>query len=115
LVLFGPAGSGKRSLTRRLLEQYPQLYEVSVSHTSRKPRFGEENGVHYHFVSKDEMLKMKEDKKFISIVSLFGNFYGTSIHSVDKVSQEGKVCILDLEIEVYIYDVRHSHSSRTHF
>lgn len=75
------------------------MYGVSISHTTRKPRFGEENGVHYHFVSRADMEKMNEQNKFISLVSLFGNLYGTSIESVEKVTEEGKVCVLDLEYE----------------
>ncbi|KAI8906863.1 P-loop containing nucleoside triphosphate hydrolase protein [Gorgonomyces haynaldii] len=99
IVLFGPNGSGKRTLTRRLLQQYPHLYGLSVSHTTRKPRPGEENGVHYHFVSKPEMQRMVEEGKFLEVVTLFGNMYGTAMESVDKVTEEGKICIMDVEIE----------------
>nr|KAJ3422596.1 Calcium calmodulin-dependent protein kinase kinase 2 [Polyrhizophydium stewartii] len=61
--------------------------------------FCEENGVHYHFVSRQEMERMNEEGKLIEVVSLFGNLYGTSMDAVDKVTEEGKICIMDLEIE----------------
>ena len=91
-----------RTLTARLLQEYPHMFGLSVSHTTRHPRVGEENGVHYHFVSKEEMDTMIEEGKFIEFVSLFGYMYGTSVNSIDKVTEEGKVCIMDLEIEVII-------------
>ena len=64
------------------------------------PRPGEENGVHYYFVTKQEMERMNSSGKFIEYVSLFGNNYGTSMDSIDRVTEQGKVCILDLEFEV---------------
>ncbi|KAI8925268.1 hypothetical protein BC831DRAFT_415235 [Entophlyctis helioformis] len=99
VVLCGPNGAGKRTLTSRLLQEFPHIYGLSISHTTRRPRPGEENGVHYYFVSRDEMEKMNEDGKFIEVVTLFGNMYGTSMEAVDKVTEEGKICIMDLEIE----------------
>lgn len=75
---------------------------MSVSHTTRRPRTGEEDGVAYHFVSRHEMEAMIEAGKFVEVVSLFGNMYGTSVEAVDKVTEEGKVCIMDLEIEVWV-------------
>lgn len=92
-----------RTLTRRLLQEYPHIYGLSVSHTTRKPRIGEEHGVHYYFVSKQEMNKMNASGKFIEYVSLFGNDYGTSMDSIDRVTEQGKVCILDLEFEVLAF------------
>ncbi|KAJ3354940.1 Adenylate kinase 2, mitochondrial [Entophlyctis luteolus] len=99
IVLCGPSGAGKRTLTNRLLQDFPHLYGVSVSHTTRKPRMGEEQGVHYHFVSRAEMEEMVNEGKFAEVVTLFGCMYGTSMEAIDKVTEEGKVCIMDLEIE----------------
>ncbi|KAJ3412442.1 hypothetical protein HDV05_000746 [Chytridiales sp. JEL 0842] len=99
IVLCGPNGAGKRTLTSRLLKEFPHIYGLSVSHTTRKPRPGEENGVHYHFVQRSEMEEMVEEGKFVEVVQLFGYMYGTSMEAIDKVTEEGKVCVMDLEIE----------------
>ncbi|KAI9341402.1 P-loop containing nucleoside triphosphate hydrolase protein [Obelidium mucronatum] len=99
IVLCGPSGAGKRTLTNRLLKDFPHIYGCSVSHTTRKPRIGEEQGTHYHFVSRAEMEAMVEEGKFAEVVTLFGCMYGTSMEAIDKVTEEGKVCIMDLEIE----------------
>ncbi|KAJ3401527.1 guanylate kinase [Chytriomyces confervae] len=99
IVLCGPSGAGKRTLTNRLLKDFPHIYGCSVSHTTRKPRIGEEQGTHYHFVTKHEMEAMIEEGKFAEVVTLFGYMYGTSMEAIDKVTEEGKVCIMDLEIE----------------
>lgn len=100
IVLAGPAGVGKRTLTQRLLREFPHLLGLCVSHTTRDPRPGEENGVHYHFVKKQEMLEMIENGQFVEVVSFFGNWYGNSFDSIDKVALDGKICIMDLELEV---------------
>lgn len=73
IVLAGPTGSGKRTLTQRLLNEFPHLFGLCVSHTTRKPRPGEENGVHYHFVTKADMQTMNEEGQFVEVVSFFGN------------------------------------------
>ncbi|KAJ1568805.1 hypothetical protein HK405_013616, partial [Cladochytrium tenue] len=99
VVICGPSGAGKRTLTARLLAEYPSMFGLSVSHTTRRPRPGEVNGVHYHFVSRTEMQGMIDAGKFIEVVTLLGHTYGTSIDAVDKVTDEGKVCIMDLELE----------------
>lgn len=101
-ALLIPFLNSIRTLTARLLKEFPHIFGVSVSHTTRRPRTGEEDGVAYHFVSRNEMEAMIEAGKFVEVVSLFGNMYGTSVEAVDKVTEEGKVCIMDLEIEVKI-------------
>ena len=53
-VLSGPSGCGKGTIVKELLKKYPDTYALSVSATTREPRVGEENGVHYHFISRDE-------------------------------------------------------------
>ena len=55
LVLCGPSGSGKSSLMNKLTDEFPEAFGFSVSHTTRNPREGEKDGVHYHYVSRDEM------------------------------------------------------------
>lgn len=61
---------------------------------------GEENGIHYYFVSKQEMDAAIEAGQFVETANLFGHMYGTSIKSIDRVTEEGKICIMDLETEV---------------
>ncbi|KAJ3096826.1 hypothetical protein HDU97_005494 [Phlyctochytrium planicorne] len=99
IVLCGPNGVGKRTLTQKLLAEFPHLYGVCVGHTTREMRGGDEEGVTYHFVGREEMEAMVAEGKFLEVVEIFGIMYGTSIESIDKVTEEGKVCVMDLEIE----------------
>lgn len=77
LVICGPSGSGKSTLLKRLFKEFPHTFGFSVSHTTRKPRNGEENGVHYHFVSVEEMQAGIENGDFIETAVFSGNMYGT--------------------------------------
>ncbi|KAI8808800.1 hypothetical protein BJ742DRAFT_807665 [Cladochytrium replicatum] len=99
LVLCGPNGVGKRTLTAKLLREFPEVFGLCVSHTTRKPRPSEEDGVNYHFVGRDEMDALVQAGALLEVVTFFGNMYGTSLESVERVAEDGKVCILDLEIE----------------
>ncbi|XP_058459114.1 uncharacterized protein LOC131435346 isoform X1 [Malaya genurostris] len=99
LVICGPSGSGKSTLLKKLFKEFPDTFGFSVSHTTRKPRPGEENGVHYHFVSVEEMQAAIENGEFIETAVFSGNMYGTSKKAVETVQHHGKVCVLDIEIE----------------
>ncbi|KAL4702971.1 hypothetical protein ACJJTC_008749 [Scirpophaga incertulas] len=99
LVLCGPSGSGKSTLLKRLLKEFPDKFGFSVSHTTRKPRPGEKDGVHYHFTTKDNMAGAVERGEFIETATFSGNMYGTSKSAVDDVRRTGKICVLDIEIE----------------
>lgn len=77
LVLCGPSGSGKSTLLKRLLKEFPDKFGFSVSHTTRGPRPGETNGVHYHFTNKDDMTACVEKGEFIETANFSGNMYGT--------------------------------------
>lgn len=77
LVICGPSGSGKSTLLKRLFKEFPETFGFSVSHTTRKPRPGEQNGVHYHFVSVEEMQKAIENGEFMETAVFSGNMYGT--------------------------------------
>ncbi|XP_055595196.1 uncharacterized protein LOC129745858 isoform X2 [Uranotaenia lowii] len=99
LVICGPSGSGKSTLLKKLFKEFPETFGFSVSHTTRKPRPGEENGIHYHFVSVEEMQSAIENGEFIETAVFSGNMYGTSKKAVENVQHQGKVCVLDIEIE----------------
>ncbi|XP_028156221.1 guanylate kinase isoform X1 [Ostrinia nubilalis] len=99
LVLCGPSGSGKSTLLKRLLKEFPDKFGFSVSHTTRNPRPGEKDGVHYHFTNKNDMIAAVERGEFIETATFSGNMYGTSKRAVDDVRRTGKICVLDIEIE----------------
>lgn len=99
LVICGPSGSGKSSLLKRLMEEYPDTFGFSVSHTTRKPRPGEEHGVHYFYVSREDLEKRMQAGEFIETAVFSGNLYGTSFEAVKQVQSAGKVCVLDIEVE----------------
>ncbi|RIA81406.1 guanylate kinase [Glomus cerebriforme] len=98
VVVSGPSGSGKSTLLNRLFQDYPAKFGFSVSHTTRSPRPGEVNGVQYHFISRDEFVNLIKENKFIEYAEFSGNLYGTSIAAVKSVSSQGKICILDIEL-----------------
>lgn len=99
LVLCGPSGSGKSTLLKRLLKEFPDKFGFSISHTTRSPRPGEKDGVHYHFTSKDNMKAAIEKGEFIESATFSGNMYGTSKRAVEDVHRTGKICTLDIDIE----------------
>lgn len=77
LILCGPSGSGKSTLLKKLFAEYPRTFGFSVSHTTRKPRPGEEDGVHYHFVGVETMRAAIRRGEFIETATFSGNMYGT--------------------------------------
>jgi len=99
IVVCGPSGVGKGTLLKKLFDAYPSLFALSVSHTTRKPREGEEHGKHYYFVTKEEMQKDIMDEKFIENAEFAGNLYGTSIEAVKRVAEQGKICILEIDLQ----------------
>lgn len=91
LVLCGPSGSGKSTLLKRILEEFPDSFGFSVSHTTRTPRQGEVDGVHYHFISRADFENGLSKGEFIESATYGGNLYGTSKRSLQKVIEAGKV------------------------
>ena len=100
IVVSGPSGSGKSTLLKRLFEAYPDRFGFSVSHTTRAPRTGEQNGREYNFTTKDAFNKMVDEGGFIEHAQFGSNLYGTSVQAVKDVRDQGRVCILDIEMEV---------------
>lgn len=99
VVFCGPSGSGKSTLLKRLMAEYPNAFAFSVSHTTRKPRPGEENGKDYHFVSRDEILAGIDNGDFLEYAEFSGNYYGTSKKAVETVLSSGRICALDVDIQ----------------
>jgi len=87
------------SILERLMKEFPGKYGFSVSHTTRKPRKGEEDGVAYNFVSRDAFLKEVEANKFIEWAEYAGNCYGTSVDAVKRVQEAGQIVLLDIDMQ----------------
>jgi guanylate kinase len=97
-VITGPSGAGKGTLIKRLLDRQPEL-EVAVSATTRPQRPGEVDGREYWFLSEDEFVRRIEAGDFLEHVEFVGGRYGTLASELDRIGAEGRVCILELEIE----------------
>lgn len=95
-ILSAPSGAGKSSLINALLERHSDM-KVSVSHTTRSPRPGEENGVHYHFVSQDEFKALIAEDGFVEWAQVFDNYYGTSKQSIESQLANGIDVFLDID------------------
>eukprot|EP00274_Cyanoptyche_gloeocystis_P004603 CAMPEP_0196654080 /NCGR_PEP_ID=MMETSP1086-20130531/3753_1 /TAXON_ID=77921 /ORGANISM="Cyanoptyche gloeocystis , Strain SAG4.97" /LENGTH=321 /DNA_ID=CAMNT_0041985625 /DNA_START=66 /DNA_END=1031 /DNA_ORIENTATION=- len=97
LVLAGPSGVGKGTLIKMLMEDFPGRFGFSVSHTTRKPRPGEEDTVHYFFVTPEDFEQLKP--QMIEWANVHGRMYGTSTKAVQDVLSSGKICILDIDVQ----------------
>jgi guanylate kinase len=97
-VVTGPSGAGKGTLIRRLVERQPEL-EVAVSATTRPKRDGEVDGREYWFLSEEEFLRRVEAGGFLEHVEYVGGRYGTLASELDRIADEGRICVLELEIE----------------
>lgn len=95
-TVSAPSGAGKTSLVNALIPRCQDLL-VSISHTTRAMRPGEENGVNYHFVAEQQFLGMLEKNEFLEHARVFGNLYGTSSVWVKEQLQQGNDVILEID------------------
>lgn len=98
IVISGPSGAGKGTLVSRLLERVPDAW-VSVSATTRQPREGEKDGVHYFFMDPDRFTDLVDEGGFLEWAHVHGNYYGTPRASVEKAIAEGKQVILEIDVQ----------------
>ena len=98
VIISSPSGGGKGTLIKEVLETVPSL-GYSVSLTTRAPRFGEENGRHYHFVSKTEFEREIAEGGFLEFAEVHGNFYGTSLRQIERFIGEGRDVILEIDVQ----------------
>ncbi|KAL2089968.1 hypothetical protein ACEWY4_014656 [Coilia grayii] len=125
VVLSGPSGAGKSTLLKRLMRDYEGVFGFSVSHTTRNPRPGEEDGKgldslpmllgatllpvadvlssvsseDYHFSTRDKMQEGIDKGDFIENAEFSGNLYGTSKSAIEDVQAQNLICILDVDIQ----------------
>ncbi|XP_072219589.1 guanylate kinase isoform X3 [Leuresthes tenuis] len=99
VVFSGPSGAGKSTLLKKLMEEYNSVFGFSVSHTTRNPRPGEENGRDYHYVTREEMQASIDNGDFIENAEFSGNLYGTSKAAVQAVQAKNLICILDIDMQ----------------
>jgi len=97
-VISGPSGAGKGTITRRLIEEAENM-ELSVSATTRDPREGEVDGVHYHFLGKEEFLARVDAGGFLEFAEVYGNYYGTPRQNVVDKLTSGIDVILEIDIQ----------------
>ena len=95
-VIAAPSGAGKTTLTRMALAQNPRL-ALSISTTTRAPRPGEENGVHYHFVSAVAFKQMQLAGEFLESAEVHGNCYGTTRRGIEALLSEDRDVILEID------------------
>ncbi len=98
VVLSAPSGAGKTTLARALRERRPDVV-FSVSATTRQPRAGEEDGRDYHFVGRDEFLRMRDAGELIEWAEVHGNFYGTPLANVRRAAERGEYLLLDIDVQ----------------
>jgi guanylate kinase len=96
LILSSPSGAGKTTLTKKIQQKY-QNFKISVSHTTRKPRTNEVEGVDYFFINHEEFEKKISNNKFYEYAKIFDNFYGTSQASVNELLKNNNDILFDID------------------
>ena len=96
-VFSAPSGCGKGTMLEQILKN--EDFCVSVSATTRAPREGEQDGVNYYFISKDEFTERIGEGKFLEYAEYCGNFYGTPMDKVNEMLEKGKNVILEIEVQ----------------
>lgn len=99
IVLSGPSGVGKGTVCRVLREEKDNNLQYSVSATTRKPREGEVEGVHYFFKTREQFEHMIEHKQLLEHAEFVGNYYGTPVEWVRETLESGKDVILEIEVQ----------------
>ena len=96
IVLSSPSGAGKTTITKKLSQKYPNI-KISISHTTRKPRSNEIDGVDYYFVNKIKFQKLIDEGNFYEYAKIFDNYYGTSKALVKKLQDQNFDVVFDID------------------
>ena len=95
VILSSPSGAGKTTITKKIQQKY-QSFKISVSHTTRKPRPNEIDGVDYYFVSQEKFKKLVSEGKFYEYAKIFDNYYGTLKETVNEMIKKNDI-IFDID------------------
>ncbi|XP_056140719.1 55 kDa erythrocyte membrane protein [Lampris incognitus] len=97
LVLIGAPGVGRSHIKNALLTKYPEKFAYPAPHTTRSPQHDEENGQDYYFISNEAMTKCISGNELLEYGSFQGNMFGTKIETIQKIHEQGKIALLDVE------------------
>lgn len=97
-ILSAPSGAGKTTLCAALLKHFDDM-RLSISHTTRNPRKGEQDGVHYHFTTVEAFQAGIEANKWVEWARVHDNFYGTSADFIDEMTASGIDVLLDIDVQ----------------
>lgn len=114
-TISAPSGAGKTSLVDALVEQEDAPICVSVSHTTRPIRPGEQEGVNYHFIDHAQFERMRDAGEFLEFAEVFGNYYGTSRRWVQQQLERGLDVILEIDWQGASQVRRRMHPSKSIF
>ena len=98
IIISAPSGTGKTTTCKRLIERLPNL-KIATSHTTRKIREGESEGIDYYFVSQEEFEAKKEKNDFLEWAQVHTEYYGTSFESIEKHRQKEFDILLELDVQ----------------
>ena len=99
MVISAPSGGGKTTVIHEILKTNDDLFQYSISATTRKPRGHEQDGVDYYFISEDEFKKRIEAGEFIEWAQVHGHYYGTPKKPIDDAIASGKIIFLDIDVQ----------------
>ena len=113
-IISAPSGAGKTTLAKAVLQQFPDIL-YSISYTTRKPRANEQDGVDYHFVSKQDFKKEIIKGHWAEWAEVYGNYYGTSDEFIKKSLSSGCDILLDIDVQGTLQILKHYPDSVTIF
>lgn len=114
VIISGPSGVGKTTLHKAMLKRFPDML-YSVSYTTRQPRYGEQDGVDYHFISEVDFKKDIHTGKWAEWAEVHGHYYGTSADFLYKGLSSGYDILLDIDVQGTIQILQHFPDSITIF
>jgi guanylate kinase len=104
IIITAPSGAGKSSITRYLLGKYPNNLAFSVSAATRNPRYDEKDGQHYYFIGLENFKQKIQNNEFVEWEMVYeGKYYGTLKSELQRIWNEGKTPLLDIEVKGAIH------------